>query len=91
MKKILPGGSGFVGRNLMPHFLKHGDEVVALSRSETSDKNISDAAVGASGSVNIFRGDVNMDTAAMAQGAWLRGCSAAWHGCMARSHAANII
>jgi nucleoside-diphosphate-sugar epimerase len=73
MKVFVTGGSGFVGRNLIPHLLEHGDTVVALSRSEEADQMIKDAAQG---NVSIVRGSLT-DTNALAEG--MAGCEVVIH------------
>ncbi len=57
MKVFVTGGSGYVGRNLIPYLLDHGDSVVALSRSDTADKLIREASAS-SEKVTIFRSDI---------------------------------
>ncbi|WWC58891.1 uncharacterized protein I303_101436 [Kwoniella dejecticola CBS 10117] len=43
MKVFITGGSGWIGSRVIPHLVEGGHTVVALSRSEGSDKIISDA------------------------------------------------
>ncbi len=66
MRVFVTGGSGFVGRNLIPHLLAHGDSVVAMSRSEKADAIIKEAADG--GDVSIVRGSLTSDVDALAKG-----------------------
>ena len=43
MKTFVTGGSGFVGRELIRALVSEGHEVVALARSERSERAVTDA------------------------------------------------
>ena len=45
MKVFVTGGSGFVGKNVIPVLLRHGFEVLAIARSESSAQKV--ASLGA--------------------------------------------
>lgn len=78
MKVFYTGGSGYVGRNLIPHLLQNGDSIVALSRSETADKIIKEAAASVGSEVNIVRGSMTADVETLAKG--MEGCDVVIHG-----------
>lgn len=66
---FVTGGSGYVGRNLIPYLIKHGDTVKAISRSDQADDIIKKAAAEASGKVQIIRGSLQSDMDTLSQGA----------------------
>jgi len=74
---FVTGGSGYVGRNLIPYLLQHGDSVTALSRSDKADGIIKDAAASAGGKVSIVRGSLESDRAVLVEG--MTGCDAVIH------------
>jgi dihydroflavonol-4-reductase len=67
---FLTGGSGLIGRALADRLLEHGDEVVALARSDEAERAL--AGRGA----RVARGDV-LDEDALAAG--MAGCELAYH------------
>jgi dihydroflavonol-4-reductase len=71
---LLTGGSGFIGQALLARLLEHGDEVVALARSDAAAEAL--AGRGA----EVARGDV-LDEGALAR---------AMHGCALVYHVAGI-
>lgn len=70
MRAFVTGGSGFVGRNLIPYLVEHGWEVRALARSPEAG-----AAVRASGA-EPATGDI---TSSEGLADNVRGCDAAFH------------
>jgi nucleoside-diphosphate-sugar epimerase len=70
LKTFVTGGSGFVGRNLIRHLRRRGDEVLALARSSGSAHVVDDL-----GAVPVT-GDLD-DAAAMQKG--MAGCDVVFH------------
>ena len=70
MRAFVTGGSGFLGRNLIPYLVEHGWEVRALARSPDAG-----AAVRASGA-EPASGDITSGEGLVEH---LRGCDAAFH------------
>ena len=75
-KLFITGGSGYVGRNLVRHFVSHGWHVVALARSEAAAATV--RALG----VTVVRGDLAAPTLA----ADMAGCSALIHAAADTNH-----
>lgn len=73
---FITGGSGYVGRNLIRHFIANGDTVVALARSEQAAATVT--ALGA----KPFRGDLLAPTLSSA----MQGCDTLIHAAADTNH-----